>query len=334
MERLPLVSIITPSFNQVRYLETALRSVLEQDYPRIEYIVIDGGSTDGSLEVLGRYRDRLASCISEPDSGQAAGINKGLRLATGDVIAWLNSDDVYLPGAIRQAVEALEREPDLGMVYADGMMVDSEQMLLDRHRYRTLSLVDLLSFEVLLQPTVFMRRRVLEQAGYLDNAYQLILDHQLWVRIATRAPLRHLKATWALERTHAEAKTIARAAGFVEEAQRMLRWAESTPELSGTVRRYRRRIQSGFNVFAARRLIDAGEYRRAFRHILTALGQHPPTVARYWYKFVQAAGSALGMASFFFWYRRTRRSLQHGRRRIEPGAGGGPEAPPPSKARP
>ncbi len=245
----------------------------------------------------------------------------------------MNSDDVYLPGAIHQAVEALEREPDLGMVYADGIMVDSDQMLLDRHRYRTLSLVDLLSFEVLLQPTVFMRRRVLEKAGYLDNTYQLILDHQLWVRIAMLAPLRHLKATWALERTHGEAKTIARAAGFVEEAQRMLRWAESTPELSGTVRRHRRRIQSGFNVFAARRLIDAGEYRRAFRHILTALGQHPPTVARYWYKFVQAAGSALGMAGVFFWYRRTRRRLQHGRRRIEPGAGGGPEAPPPSKDR-
>ena len=159
MDGPPLVSVITPSFNQVRFLETALRSVLEQDYPRIEYIVIDGGSTDGSLEVLGRYRDRLAACVSEPDAGQAAGINKGLRLAKGEIIAWLNSDDVYLPGAVRQAVEALEREPDLGMVYADGIMVDSEQMLLDRHRYRTLSLIDLLSFEVLLQPTVFMRRQ-------------------------------------------------------------------------------------------------------------------------------------------------------------------------------
>ena len=334
MDGPPLVSIITPSFNQVRYLETALRSVLEQDYLRIEYIVIDGGSTDGSLEVLSRYRDRLAACVSEPDAGQAAGINKGLRLATGEIIAWLNSDDVYLPGAVRQAVEALEREPDLGMVYADGIMVDSEQMLLDRHRYRTLSLIDLLSFEVLLQPTVFMRRPVLEQAGYLDDTYQLILDHQLWVRMAARAPVRHVKATWALERTHGEAKTIARAAGFVDEAQRMLRWAESSPELSGTVRRHRRRIQSGFNVFAARRLIDAGEYRRAFRHILTALGQHPPTVARYWYKFVQAAGSALGMAGVFFWYRRTRRRLQHGRRRIEPGAGGTPETPPHSQAPP
>jgi glycosyltransferase involved in cell wall biosynthesis len=317
MEHLPLVSVVTPSFNQVRYLETTLRSVLEQDYPRIEYIVIDGGSTDGSLEVLQRYKARLARCVSEADAGQAAGINKGLRLATGEIVAWLNSDDVYLPGAIRQAVEALEREPHLGMVYADGIMVDSEQVLLDRHRYRTLSLVDLLSFEVILQPTVFLRRSTLERAGYLDDAYQLILDHQLWVRMAAVAPIRHVDATWALERTHPEAKTIARASGFVDEAERMLRWAGATPPFSDAIRLHPHRVQAGFNVFAARRLIDGGEYRRAFRHMLAALGQHPPTVARYWYKFVQAAGSALGMAELFFWYRRTRRRLQHGRRRMD-----------------
>jgi glycosyltransferase involved in cell wall biosynthesis len=322
MERLPLVSIVTPSFNQVRYLETTLRSVLEQDYPRIEYIVIDGGSTDGSLDVLERYRDRLAHCISEPDAGQAAGINKGLRLATGEIVAWLNSDDVYLSGAIRQAVQVLERDPALGMVYADGIMVDSEQVLLDRHRYRTLSLVDLLSFEVILQPTVFMRRAVLERVGYLDDAYQLILDHQLWVRMVAAAPMCHVNATWALERTHEGAKTIARAANFVDEAERMLRWAAETLPYSEAVRRHPRRIHAGFNVFAARRLIDGGEYQRAFRHMRTALGLHPPTVARYWYKFVQAAGSALGLAELFFWYRRTRRRLQHGRQQIEAGSAG------------
>ncbi|MCX6071838.1 MAG: hypothetical protein NTU91_13445, partial [Chloroflexi bacterium] len=149
-------------------------------------------------------------------------------------------------------------------------------------------------------------------------------DHQLWVRMAGAAPIRHVDATWALERTHPEAKTIARAAGWVDEAEHMLRWAEATPPFAEAIRHHQRRIQVGFNVFATRRLIDAGEYRRAFRHILTALGQHPPTVARYWYKFVQAAGSALGLAEIFFWYRRTRRRLQHGRQRIDTASGGGP----------
>ena len=312
----PRVSIVVPSFNQARYLETALRSVLDQDYPNLEVLVIDAGSTDGSLAILQRYASRLAYWVSEPDAGQADGINKGLRRATGEIVAWLNSDDVYLPGAIRQAVEALGAEAGAGLVYADGIMVDSEQVLLDRHRYRPLELVDLLSFEVLLQPTVFMRRSLLEQVGYLDASYQLILDHELWVRFAAHARLHHVRSYWALERTHAEAKTIARAGDFVAEARRLLEAAAGDARLAATMTQHARRIDAGFNVFAARRLIDAGQYRLAFRHVLTALRRHPPTVARYWYKFVQAAGSALGLAGVFFWYRRTRRRLQHGRQTV------------------
>ena len=315
----PKVSIVIPSFNQARYLETALRSVLDQDYSNLEVIVIDAGSTDGSLAILERVAARLAYWVSERDAGQADGINKGLRRATGDIVAWLNSDDVYLPGVVRQAVEALAAEPDAGLVYADGIMVDSEQVLLDRHRYRPLDLVDLLSFEVILQPTVFMRRSLLEQAGYLDPGYQLILDHELWVRFAARARLYHVPAFWALERTHAEAKTIARAAEFVAEARRMLGRAAESPLLASVMKQHARRIDAGFNVFAARRLIDAGQYRLAFAHVLTALRRHPPTVARYWYKFVQAAGSALGLAGVFFWYRRMRRRLQHGRQTVDAG---------------
>jgi glycosyltransferase involved in cell wall biosynthesis len=188
----PLVSIITPSFNQARYLEQALRSVQEQRYPSLEHIVIDGGSTDGSVEILKRHQAHLHFWSSEPDRGQADAINRGLRLARGEFVAWLNSDDAYLPGAIDQAVEALKQDATLGMVYADGLMVDSELQLLDRHTYPQVSVLDLLCFEVILQPTVFMRRRIVEEVGYLNPEYQLILDHELWIRIAARYPIRHL----------------------------------------------------------------------------------------------------------------------------------------------
>ena len=134
---IPLVSIVTPSYNQAIYLEDTLRSVLNQDYPRIEYIVIDGGSTDGSQEIIQRYADRLAYWTSEPDSGQADAINKGLRRTTGEIVAWLNSDDMYMADAVQEAVEALDASPEAGMVYADGLMVDAGGCLLDPHRYRT-----------------------------------------------------------------------------------------------------------------------------------------------------------------------------------------------------
>jgi glycosyltransferase involved in cell wall biosynthesis len=310
----PLVSIVTPSFNQARFLEQSLRSVLDQGYPNLEYIVVDGGSTDGSLEILRRYEARFARWSSEADRGQADAINKGLALARGEIVAWLNSDDALLPGAIAEAVATLEREPALGMVYADGIMVDAELRLLDRHTYRQVDVIDLLSFEVILQPTVFMRREAVERVGALDPSYHLILDHELWVRLAARYPVRHVARFWAIERTHREAKTIARAAGFVEEAERLIQWAETDPSLAPLVRGHRNRIRGGMEVFAARRLIDAGDSRGAVKRLWRAVGYHPPTVLRYWYKVLQAVGGALGLARAFEMYRDARRRVVHRRR--------------------
>ena len=293
-----------------------MRSVLDQDYPSIEYIVMDGGSTDETPRIVESYRPRLAFYQSAPDRGQAHAINEGWSRATGEIVAWLNSDDVYLPGAVRQAVEALSQYPEAGGVYADGIMVDRDLALLDRHYYRPLSLLDLLSFEVILQPTVFLRRSALDQVGHLDPTYQLILDHELWIRLAAQFPLVHVRAFWALERTHGEAKTISQAGGFVQEAERLIASAAASPVLGPWVEGHRSRVYAGLDVFAARRLIDAGRYREAWRRIVSALRRHPPTVARYWYKAVQAGASAAGMAGVFEWYRRTRRRFVYGPRKV------------------
>jgi tetratricopeptide (TPR) repeat protein len=222
-----------------------------------------------------------------------------------------------MPGAVAEAVAAAQKHPNAGMVYADGLMVDSELRLLDPHRYRTLTSLDLLSFEVLLQPTVFMRRSALEQVGWLNEQYHLILDHELWLRISSKYPLQHIRSWWALERTHSQAKTIHQAAAFVAEAQRLIDWAAASDEFAALVLARRRRVLAGLHVFSARRLIDAGRHGEAVGHLARALTLHPATVARYWYKAVQAVFSALGMESTFLWYRKTRRRLRFRGRAVE-----------------
>ena len=183
-----------------------MRSVLEQDYPDLEYTVIDGASTDGSADIIKKYSSRLAYWISEKDSGQADAINKGMRRAKGEIVAWLNSDDCYLPGAIKSAVAAFETDPQTVMVYGNMLAVDQIGQTINQLRYRRLTLEDLLCFQIIGQPAVFMRRVAFEKAGGLDINFHFMLDHQLWIKLAAQGPIVHVNETWSAARYHPLAK--------------------------------------------------------------------------------------------------------------------------------
>lgn len=205
----PLVSIVTPSFNQARFLEETIRSVLEQDYPAIEYIIVDGGSDDGSLEIIQRYAGQLTWWVSEPDRGQTDAINKGFVRARGDILAWLNSDDTYLPHAVAEAVNYLRSQPQVGMVYGDANLVDETGQIIGRFPaaqtdYRRLRQ----GYVHIPQQASFFRADLWRRVGPLDPTFYFAMDYDLWVRLARLAPLVYQPRLWANFRLHGDGKSV------------------------------------------------------------------------------------------------------------------------------
>lgn len=280
MSTLPLVSIITPSFNQAAFLEATLRSVLQQDYPNLEYLVVDGASEDGSLEIIHKYSSKLAWWVSEKDCGQAEAINKGLRRARGEIIAWLNSDDLYARGAILKAVRAFKEAGDCGVVFSNVFSINAQGELFNVMRYADWGLKDLMAFNIIGQPGVFMRRALLEKVGYLEPNYHYLLDHQLWLRMAAAAPIRYVDNYFAAARFHPTAKNVAQASEFSQEAFSILEWMQARPSMREPFLRNRRRIMSGAYRLSARYLLDGGFPGRAFQHYLASLWHHPRTASK------------------------------------------------------
>ncbi len=207
---LPLVSIITPSYNQAAFLESTIRSVLEQDYPNLEYILVDGGSTDGSVDILHRYADRLAWWVSEKDAGQTDAINKGFARAKGDILAWLNSDDTYEPHAVAEAVEFLRSHPEVGMVYGDANFINESGRVIGRFSaaqtdYQRLQC----GYVHIPQQASFWRASLWRKVGPLDPSFYFAMDYDLWVRLARVSKLYYHPRLWANFRLHNQGKTLA-----------------------------------------------------------------------------------------------------------------------------
>jgi glycosyltransferase involved in cell wall biosynthesis len=206
----PLFSIITPSYNQAKFLRRTIESVLMQDVPNVEYIIMDGGSTDGSQAIIKEYQDQIAYWESTPDKGQTDAINKGFNRAQGKYLAWINSDDVYHPGAFEEAAKFLDMNPDVGLVYSDCTFIDAAdreigQFPAAQTDYRRLRR----GYVHIPQQASFFRADLWRKVGPLDPSFYFAMDYDLWVRLAKDATLKYLPGrTWASFRLHGDAKTI------------------------------------------------------------------------------------------------------------------------------
>lgn len=290
-----LVSIITPSYNQAKYLEQTIQSVLTQDYANIEYILIDGDSKDGSIDIIKKYQDKLAYWVSEKDKGQADAINKGFAKANGEIIAWINSDDYYLPNTISQAVKSFDENPDVVLVYGNMLAVDENGKTFNTFNYKQLSLEDLICFQIIGQPAVFFRRSALHKTNGLNLDFHFLLDHLFWIELAQHGKILHMNQTWSAARYHAEAKNRAKAAEFGKEAFRILSLVEQDKNLSVIFEKVKNRAIASAHRVDARYLVDGGLPTQALLAWFKSFWIHPPTALARMNIFVSSILQILGL---------------------------------------
>jgi glycosyltransferase involved in cell wall biosynthesis len=268
----PLVTVVTPSFNQGQFIEATICSVLEQDYPAIEYIVMDGGSTDGTLDILRRYSHRLA-WVSAPDRGQADAINRGWQRSRGQILAWLNSDDTYLPGAIKAQVAALMAHPDVDVVYGDAIFTDQAGRPLHRYHARPFDRKRFLHLSAIPQPSAFFRRDLLMRHGGLNARLQYALDYELFLRLMWETTFLYTGTLVATYRLHDTSKTVDGYDRMLSEAIAVVRTIcrQHPAELSSIMPQ----ATSDWYWEGAIRSIEAHEYRKALRYSLCAVHEYP-----------------------------------------------------------
>ena len=225
---LPLVSIVTPSYNQGRFLKRTIDSVLMQSYPNIQYVVIDGGSTDESVEILRSYRDRFY-WVSEPDRGQTNAINKGLARAKGEILAYLNSDDILAPRAIERVVHYLQQHPECDMVYGEADYIDEKDRVIGSYKTADYSLNRLIEDCMVCQPAAFWRKRMTEKVGPFDEQLNFAMDYDYWLRIAKAGgEIRFLREKLACSRLYPKPRHCRRAQKF---SRKYSKFAVGTPAM-------------------------------------------------------------------------------------------------------
>lgn len=273
----PRISIVTPSYNQAQFLEETIRSVLLQGYPDLEYIIIDGGSTDGSVEIIEKYEPWLAYWVSERDQGQSHAINKGFERTTGEILAWLNSDDVYLSNVFGCIAPYFGVNPNVGLVYGNCCEIDENSQIVKVLTSQQLSVETLLTGLRLAQPASFMRGSVLRNVGLLREDLHYIMDYDCWLRIAqNNSDLRYLNDTWANLRMWDGCKSEAQEFAMANEQYMYLSKLSQEPTSHQWSSNYWNDGLACAAIWMARAALLAGKYER-ITHLIGKAIEHSPS---------------------------------------------------------
>ncbi len=234
-EELPFVTIITSSYNQASFIEETIESVLSQDYPNIEYLILDDSSTDETQEILAGYGDKIRWEVMSEKTLQTPTVNRGWRMTKGEIITWLNSDDTFYPGAVSKAVDYLRNHPETGIVFGDSMHTEEDGTEL----YPTPTVSDfsfrkyVLNCEnVITQPSTFLRRDVIRKIGYLDESYDLLMDWNFWLRAGLHFKIDYIPELLSTYRLHNDSKTVSQSVKYPPELERMYKEFFSYDDLS------------------------------------------------------------------------------------------------------
>jgi len=267
----PRISIVTPSYNQGQFIEETIRSVLLQGYPNLEYFVIDGGSTDGTLEIIHKYEPWLTYWVSEPDEGQSDAINRGFARATGEILAWLNSDDTYLPGALHQAAETMAAYPSAAVVYGQSRFCDEQGRYVgtigEPMEFRSL----LVGHNMIPQPSAFVRRNAADRVGPLRVDLNYAMDLDYWLHLGLAGHWKFVEEYWSTYRRYPGAKTGQRTLAVDEEVAAVCRDFLSREDLPERVRRLKPTSGCHMHLMLARRCFYEHRPAPARRHIFLAL---------------------------------------------------------------
>jgi len=273
----PLVSIVTPAYNQASFIAETIDSVLFQDYDRIEYRVINDGSTDSTEQVLEGYNGRII-WTSQANRGQTATINTGWKSAAGDILAWLNSDDTLLPGAVRTIVEYFRDHPDVGIVYGDTVFTDASGRTLGGQRAKR-------PFEYanfvrtcenpIPQPSAFVRRRVVDDIGLLDPSYFYFMDWDYWLRAGLMHSIAYFPVQLSTYRLHALSNSVSALARAAPELEYMYRKFFTTARLPPEIRALEREAIASMYITSAAYFLHGGAWRSSVRNICRAMRVNP-----------------------------------------------------------